>query len=242
MRKLIEKIYGVNRGWWDSFTSCLIGSLLGIGISFAISGYLEYKNDKEVEHIIQLMNVADMDLTIDSFKSEEEGGLYLDSLFTEALRYYPDSIYSVPQECLQKVYNKLLTLEISGSNNSVENILNNSLQVWTSTENLSIITSINEFYSAKKAADNCLNELMSIRKTLFNNLSKRYPLYFSDYRDAVSYFYGSEENLCLMRNYCAYRKAFSNLIPEMEEMLVSIKENAHISDEELHDLIYKDDD
>lgn len=240
MKKLIEKVYGANRSWWDSFTSCLIGTLLGIGTTFAISGYLEYKNNKEVEHTIQLMNVADMDLTVDSFKSEEEGALYLDSLFTEALRYYPDSIYSVPTECLQKVYNKLFTLEILGSNSSVENIFNNSLEVWTSTENLSIITDINEFYSAKKAAYSCLNELISIRKALFSNLTKRYSLNFSDFKEAVSYLYGSEENLCLMRNYCAYRKAFSNLIPEMEEMLVSIKENARISDEELHDLIYRD--
>lgn len=240
MKKLIEKIYGTNRGWWDSFTSCLIGTLLGIGITFAISGYLEYRNNKEVEHIIQLMNVADMYLTVDSYKTEEERGLYLDSLFTEVQRYYPDSIYSVQPEFIQEVYDNLLTLEISGSNNSVENILNNSLQVWTSTENLSIITDINEFYSAKEAADNGLKELMSIRKMLFDNLTKRYPLYFSDYKEAASYLYGSEENLRLMRNYCTYRKAFSKLIPVMEEMLVSIQENARISDEELQDLIYKD--
>lgn len=72
------------------------------------------------------MNVADMYLTVDSFKSEEESALYLDSLFKETLRYYPDSIYSVPLECLQKVYRELLTLTISGSNNSVENVLNSS--------------------------------------------------------------------------------------------------------------------
>ena len=65
------------------FHSCFIGSLLGIGITFAVSGYLEYKNKKELEHTIQLMNVADMYLTVDSFKSEEESALYLDSLFKE---------------------------------------------------------------------------------------------------------------------------------------------------------------
>lgn len=240
MGKLIEKIYGANRGWWDSFTSCFVGSLLGIGITFAISGYLEYRHKKELEHTIQLMNVADMDLTVDSFKSQEEAGLYLDSLFTEALRYYPDSIYSVPPECLREVYDKLLTLEISGSSNSVENIFNNSLEVWTSTDNLSVLTEINEFYSAKKAAENAFNELISVRKKLFDNLTKRYSLKFSDFNEAVSYLYGSEENMCLMRNYCVYRVAFSNLIPQMEEMMVSIKKKARISDEELHDLIYKD--
>ena len=240
MRRIIKRVYRSNRSWWDSFTSCFIGSLLGIGITFAISGYLEYKNKKELEHTIQLMNVADMYLTVDSFKSEEGSALYLDSLFTETLRYYPDSIYSVPAGCLQNVYKKLLTLEILGANNSVENVLNSSLEVWTSAENLSILTDINEFYSAKKAVNNCLNELSSIRRKLFDNLTKRYSLDFSNYKEAVSYLYGYEENLCLMRNYCAYRKTLSNSIPEMEEMLVSIKENMRISDEELQDLIYRD--
>lgn len=242
MRRIIKRVYRSNRGWWDSFTSCFIGSLLGIGITFAVSGYLEYKNKKELEHTIQLMNVADMYLTVDSFKSEEESALYLDSLFKETLRYYPDSIYSVPLECLQKVYRELLTLTISGSNNSVENVLNSSLEVWTSVENLSILTDVNEFYSAKAAVNNSLIGLQSIKKKLFDNFTKRYPLDFSNYEEAVSYLYGYEENLCLMRNYGVYRQALSNLIPEIEEMLQSIKENMRISDEDLHDLIYKDED
>ena len=65
---------------------------------------------------------------------------------------------------------------------------------------------------------------------------------FSNYEEAVSYLYGYEENLCLMRNYGVYRQALSNLIPEIEEMLQSIKENMRISDEDLHGLIYKDED
>lgn len=65
---------------------------------------------------------------------------------------------------------------------------------------------------------------------------------FSNYEEAVSYLYGYEENLCLMRNYGVYRQALSNLIPEIEEMLQSIKENMRISEEDLHDLIYKDED
>lgn len=240
MRKLIKKIYSYNRGWWDSFTSCFIGSLLGIGITFAISGYLEYKNKKELAHTIQLMNVADMDLTVDSFKIEEEGALYLDSLFRKVQRYYPDSIYAIPPGCLQEVYDKLLTLEVFGTNNSVENILNHSLEVWTSAEDLSVLTDINEFYAAKRAVSNCLDELGSIRRKLHDNITKSYYIDLSNYKDAVSLLYGNEENLCLMRNYRAYRKALSNLIPIMEEMLVSIKATMRISDEDLYDLIYRD--
>lgn len=239
MRKLIEKIYGSNRSWWDNFTSCFIGSLLGIGITFAISGYLEYRNNKELEHTIQLMNVAYMDLIVSDFKEKEESVLYLDSLFRESLRYCPDSIYSIPPGCLQDVYKELLLITVSGKNNSIENIVNNSLELWTSAENLSIVTDINEFYADKKAADNCIKEITSIREKLYDNITKKYSVDLNNYKEAVSHLYGNEENLCLMRRYRTYVQALPRFIPMMEEMLVYIKENMRISDEELDDLIYR---
>ena len=137
MRKIIEKVYYVNRGWWDSFTSCFIGSLLGIGITFWISGYLEKKSNEDMERRIQLLSLLNIHQYIESSKKQSKECLYMDSIFTEVLNYYPDSIEYVPKELVNQCYTKLVSFNFYSTDETADNMVNNNIEVWNSMENIS---------------------------------------------------------------------------------------------------------
>lgn len=236
-KKIFEKIYCLNRGWWDSFTSCFLGTILGIGITFGISGYLDKKSNAELQHTIQLMNVMYMDETVYGILDDEDEALYRDSVFTEILSYYPDSTNFVPKELVNEFYTILLNLKIEGEDESIENIYKNSIEVWKSAENLSNVTNISKFYASKNTCENGLSHMSSILKSLYDNLVKKKFLYGTvNYDEITSAIYENEENLTLIKRYCLYRTALSATIPMMEDIFESIKIRMGITDKDLESI------
>lgn len=240
MKKIIEKIYYVNRSWWDSFTSCFIGTILGIGITFGISGYLEKKSNAEMEHTIQLMNIMYMESAIDDFKDKEESSANTDSIFTEVLRYYPDSIDFMPKKLVTKFYARVTSITIAGKDNSIENIFKNNIEVWKAIKDKSDIFMLVQLYSAKEMCDRTVKEMSEIMNKLYNNMIKEKDLEnFNSYKEARSYIFKNKENINLIQRYSYYHESLSQIIPFMEIMLERVKKNIGISDKDLESIVAK---
>ena len=57
MKRRIKGIYNSNKVWWDSFTSCFVGTLLGIVITFGVSYLNTRSENRKTERKIQLITV-----------------------------------------------------------------------------------------------------------------------------------------------------------------------------------------
>lgn len=234
MRRIIKKVYYVNQGWWDSFTSCFIGSLLGIGITFWVSDFLEKRNSKDLERTVQLMNLSYMSDIVDDFKIREEYLSYTDSVFSEVLGYYPDSINYVPEELVDKFYTELRTATVSAENNSVQGMFNNNIEVWQSADDLSVIKTIGGFYTNKDGIDVCLSEMFSIVNKLFYNIGKDNHLSnYDNHTKAISRVFENKENINMMEKFSGYRQMVTEAVPMMEDILKSVKEKMNVTEEDL---------
>lgn len=234
MKKIFEKVYSVNRGWWDSFTSCFIGSLLGIGITFWISGYLEKKNNAEMEHRIQLLSLSNIQQYIESSKKQSKECLYLDSIFTEVLDYYPDSIEYIPKELVGECYSKLISFNFYATDESADNMINSNIEVWNSMENVSDIRIINDIFAAKRVINWMSSEMNGIKKQIYRNVIHDNFIWDMDnHTEAIKVLFSNKENLNLMVEYKMYSKSFDVSIDFIEKLLGKFMKNMNISSNDL---------
>lgn len=234
MRKIIEKVYYVNRGWWDSFTSCFIGSLLGIGITFWISGYLEKKSNEDMERRIQLLSLSNIQQYIESSKKHSKECLYIDSIFTEVMDYYPDSIDYIPKELVGECYSKLISYNIYGVDESADNIVNSNIEVWNSMEDLSDVITINDIFAAKRVINWMSSEMNSIKRQIYRNVTRdNYIMDMDNHTDAIKVLFSNKENLNLMLEYKMYSKSFDVSIGFIEPLFDKIMQKMNISSSDL---------
>ncbi|HJH65175.1 MAG TPA: hypothetical protein OIM59_11220 [Bacteroides mediterraneensis] len=234
MRKIIEKIYLVNRAWWDSFTSCFIGTLLGIGITFWISGYLEKKSNKEMEHRIQLLSLSNIKQFIASSKTQSKKCLYIDSIFTEVLDYYPDSIEYVPENLVSECYNNLMSFDLYAADESADNMLNSNIEVWNSMENISDISAIGDIFAGKRMINWMSSEMNRIKRQIYRNVTQDDFIWGMDnHTEAVKVLFSRKENLNLMVEYKMYSKSYEVSIDFAEKLLDRFMKNMNISSDDL---------
>lgn len=234
MRKIIEKVYYVNRGWWDSFTSCFVGSLLGIGITFWISGYLEKKSNEDMERRIQLLSLSNIQQYIEASKKQSKDCLYMDSIFTEVMDYYPDSIDYIPKELVGECYSKLISYNIYGVDESADNIINSNIEVWNSMKDISDVITINDIFAAKRAINWMSSEINSIKRQIYRNVTRdNYIMDMDNHTDAIKVLFSNKENLNLMLEYKLYSKSFDVSIASIEPLLDKIMQKMNVSSNDL---------
>ncbi|MDY3069398.1 MAG: hypothetical protein SOR57_07040 [Parabacteroides sp.] len=234
MKKFIKGVYYINRGWWDSFTSCFIGTLLGIGITFGITAYLEKKSKAEMERKIQIISIASLQADINSIKSYSEKFAYTDSIFYEVMDYYPDSIKYIPKELVSEFYSELLTVKSYVKNNSADNMFNSNIEVWKSIDNLSTIKIISDIFAAKQKSYEFISELESVKKRIYENIShEEYILGLDNPQKAIGCLFKNKENLNLVLEFALYNKMLSFTLPMLEEMYLKIRYNLNISEKDL---------
>lgn len=113
MKERLKKIYHVNTGWWDSFTSCLVGTLLGIAVTFGVTYLDARKEDKATERKIQIITVRKMEQAISSIGSRVEAMKESDSVFVEVLDYWEeDRLDGIPRDLVAAFYGKLMEVSI----------------------------------------------------------------------------------------------------------------------------------
>lgn len=234
MRKIIEKVYYVNRGWWDSFTSCFVGSLLGIGITFWISGYLEKKSNEDMERRIQLLSLSNIQQYIESSKKQSKDCLYMDSIFTEVLDYYPDSIDYIPKELVGECYSKLISFNFYATDESADNMLNSNIEVWNSMEDISDVITISNIFAAKHAINWMSSEMNSIKRQIYRNVIRdNFIMDMDNHTDAIKVLLSNKENLNLMVEYKMYSKSFDVSIGFIEPLFDKIMQKMNVSSNDL---------
>ena len=241
MNDSIKKIYRINTNWWDSFTSCLVGTILGIAITFGISGYNEAKAKKEMERKIQILTISSIQQTFDQLGTKMVKLEQMDSTLTAIMDFYPDSVNKIPPKLASDLFSQLLSFEFNSNDQTADRLFSSDIEVWKSIDNLSTINTIGQTLSYKQFIINALNETNAIKSKIAENIGrKKYFLGFNSHQEALRIFFDNPENLNLALRLRMYVNMLNMSKDIGYQLLTRIKTDMHITDEDLKS-IYSDD-
>lgn len=240
MKRHLKALYDVNRNWWDSFTSCFIGTLLGIGITFGISGHLANVEKQETARRIQMLTLCDLRTSILSLQEQAEYAQQTDSLFQEVLEYYPDELDEVPAKLVGKVYSSLISSRLYTDSHSAENMFNNNIEVWKTIEELSVINILGSIFDYKRAMSGHIAQLAAIKRQIFDNIGSQYDILgFANAREAMRCFFEDPANRNLMLLYQITCIELTTGTAVLDELFSRIQDKLDITDQELEQ-VYDD--
>lgn len=235
MKKKLIEIYNNNKGWWDSFSSCFVGTLLGIGITFGLSDYIGKKNQEEMQRKITVLSMRNLRNNIDTFKSLEKNNLHTDSIFQEVLRYYPDSISYIPKELVGQFFSELTTYKITEETSYSDNVFSSNIEVWESIDNLETIEIINSIISLKNITYNSVNKLNDIkRKALENVCGELTFVNLTDmgHTNAIKTFLDNKQNVNHLYFFEWYAQLLSITVEAYETYFTKSMKNLNIDERE----------
>lgn len=235
MKEKFKEIYNSNKGWWDSFTSCFVGTLLGIGITFGLSDIIEKKNQEEMQRKITVLSMSNLRNNIDSFKSLEKAYLHTDSVFREVLRYYPDSVNYIPKELVSQFFTELTTFKITDEFSYSDNVFSSNIEVWESIDNLETIAIINDIISLKGMTYNIVNKLNDLKRKSLDNVSNE--LTFVNITDighkaAIKTFLDNKQNVNHLFFFGWQAKLLSVVVEAYETFFKNSLKNLNIDERE----------
>lgn len=245
MKERLKKIYHVNTGWWDSFTSCLVGTLLGIAVTFGVTYLDARKEDKATERKIQIITVRKMEQAISSIGSRVEALKESDSVFVEVLDYWEeDRLDGIPRDLVAAFYGKLMEVSIQSRNNSAMDMFRSNVEIWKTMDPVSI-EAMESLLDMIGASYEIISVVESGLGTIRSNIMEKYFITgFSSPSEVTEAFFSDPENVNLLTFTHAYISMLESLKPHYDVMLQELKNYLHISDKEMEAIsgtkIYED--
>lgn len=133
-------------GWLYNFTSCMVGTVLGIALTFGVDDYVETLKQREttrriIEHAISSLEDSQVtfDESLELFRSK-------DSVFQNVFTYFPDRASEVHSDTIIKVLMSLWEYEFAVIDYTSENIFMNSMDTWTNKETFELVNLIGDCY------------------------------------------------------------------------------------------------
>ena len=131
---------------WQQFFITVIGTAIGVALTFIVSGILERRNKAQAQRLTAIMVIHDIDNTIDIFQSwkdtEEEGK----ALMVYALEH-KDQKEAIPSDTLLRVLGLLVRSKAEYHfDTSKEQIFNSDADTWQNLDNMKFIDNVQEIF------------------------------------------------------------------------------------------------
>lgn len=239
MKKFIARIYHVNTGWWDSFTSCFVGTLLGIVITFGVSGFISRVEHRKNDRTMRVIAVGKIEENVKQMKMHANELKRTDSLYRSLLSYCPDSLDRVPIKLIADFLTDVDRTRPLVFDRSVSNIMSDNAEIWESMSPAAI-TVLDKTLLLTGYLMDTFKEMQEKKKMLNENISLEY--YGSGFRtlkDASRVILGDPRNLYLLSEISGSIRYINSMLPSCDSILVQVKTNMDITDKDFE--ILKDD-
>lgn len=239
MKKTLNRIYRLNTNWWDSFTSCFVGTLLGIVITFGVSGYISRIEHRKNDRIMQIIAVSKIEANVMQLKAHANEMKRTDSLYSRLLTYYPDSVDRVPAKLIADFLSDLDRTRPVAFDYSVSNIMLGNAEVWESMSPAAI-TVLDKTLLLTGYLMETLKEVQKEKKMLNENISlKHYSSAFRTLQDATSAIFDDPKNVYFLSEISSLIRYINAMLPSCDSVLMQVKTNMNITDKDFE--ILKDD-
>ena len=148
----------------------LVGTVVGIVLTFGTTFYVEKKNKAEMAHQTVVITLHNLDARIDNLKESTAKMSHIDTLFQAVLKHTPTDLDKMNPDTLLAAYDAFTYLDIS--ENVAESIFSNSIEVWEYMDDERIIGRISNCYMVSNYCTETQKELQAERLALFQEFLK----------------------------------------------------------------------
>ena len=124
----------------------LVGTVVGIVLTFGTTFYVEKKNKAEMAHQTVVITLHNLDAKIKNLKESTAWMNHIDTLFQAVLEHTPTDLDKMNPDTLLAAYDGFIYLDIRLSENVAESIFSNSIEVWEYMDDERIIGRISNCY------------------------------------------------------------------------------------------------
>ena len=143
---------------WQQFFITVIGTAIGVALTFVVSGILEHRNKAQAQRLTAIMVIHDIDNTIDIVKKMKEEEERNGELLRFALKQR-DQLEGMPFDTLASVLDVLIdSRSVFSFDTSKEKIFNSDLDTWQNLGNMAFLDNVQTFYHYRKGAQDAINE------------------------------------------------------------------------------------
>ena len=121
---------------WQQFFITVIGTAIGVALTFVVSGILERRNKAQAQRLTAIMVIHDIDNTVNIFQSWKDNEEKGKALLVYALEH-KDQKEAIPSDTLMNVLNLLVRSKTEYHfDTSKEQIFNSDADTWQNLENM----------------------------------------------------------------------------------------------------------
>ena len=143
---------------WGSFFVTVLGTAIGVALTFVVSGILERRNKAQAQRLTAIMVIHDIDNSIDIVKKMKEEEERNGELLRLALKQR-DQLEGMPFDTLASVLDVLIdSRSVFSFDTSKEKIFNSDLDTWQNLGNMAFLDNVQTFYHYRKGAQDVINE------------------------------------------------------------------------------------
>lgn len=241
MRKVVRRVYSYNRGWWDSFTSCLLGTLLGIAITFGISAHLEHQAQRQLERRIQIYTVKNVEQTVNQMEAMLAELKVSDSIYSAVMDYYPDRLQDIPVELMKALYTDLFSWNyISTSQGWMGDVFSHEVEVWRNMDPRSVAL-LTDITSLVEMLREIVGQVQVSKEKIRENVfQEKYVMdVFDTEGEAVKVFFSNPENTNAVLMMLMLGQSMDGLMVPCKKMLQEVKEKLNLTAEDM-EMYYSD--
>ena len=143
---------------WGSFFVTVMGTAIGVALTFVVSGILERRNKAQAQRLTAIMVIHDIDNSIDIVKDMKEEEERNGELLRLALKQR-DQLEVMPFDTLSSVLGILTDSRSDFSfDTSKEKIFNSDLDTWQNLGNMAFLDNVQSFYHFRQGFQDGVNQ------------------------------------------------------------------------------------
>ena len=156
-----------SRQWWKDFLISVLGTAIGVGLTFAISKIVENNKKKEAQRVTAMMVIDDMEKSLEIVRFIKEDEEQRNSAAQYVMEHLSE-IDSIPYDTLSLVANYIIDGSFYSTetefSESGEKVFQSAQDAWMNLNDISFIRSVDEFYKSRAVFRNALQTHYSWRK------------------------------------------------------------------------------
>lgn len=144
--------------WWMQLLISIIGTAIGVGLTFAVSNWMDNRKKEEAQRLMAIMVIHDIDESISSLKTLKDD---METMYNATLYVWEhlDQLDSVPNDTLNKaLYFIMETEDEFRFDNSKEKIFHSSPDTWQNLGCMKFIDNVQSCYYSRQEFQNAYNK------------------------------------------------------------------------------------
>lgn len=156
----------MTKKWWRDFTSGVIGTAIGVGLTFAINGMVENHKKSEAKRQTAMMAIYDIDCIVhhlENFKQREDA-FFKVSMY---LSTHPEKIKTVSQDTLWMAVSYLIedpAESFDFANDSKEKAFTSSMEALQNLDNIQFYDNVQNCYQHRRFVLDQMSNKMSFKR------------------------------------------------------------------------------